>query len=252
MKILLSNDDGVHAEGLWALHEAVSKLGDTVVVAPEREQSASSHALTLHHPLRVREVRERVFAVDGTPTDCILLAIRGIPEVLDFAPDLVLSGINHGPNLGDDVGYSGTVAAAFEGHLLKRPAIAFSNVAGRRGLPRCARAARRLVELLQDRPLPSSLLLNVNFPDPGSDAATFAGFRVTRLGKRVYSDVVVHRVDPRGRPYYWIGGEPSWDPDEASDMFAVRENYVSVTPMHLDLTDTQKLEEMRGWELPLR
>ena len=149
------------------------------------------------------------------------------------------------------MGYSGTVAAAFEGHLLRRPAVAFSNVAGRAGLERCARAARSLVIQLQEHDPPADLLLNVNFPELDDPDQDFAGFRVARLGKRVYSDVVVTRVDPRGRPYYWIGGEPSWDDDDASDMFAVRQGYVSVTPMHLALTASDQMEELRSWDLRL-
>lgn len=246
MRILLSNDDGVQAEGLWALHDALVGIGEILVVAPEREQSASSHALTLHQPLRLRELRERVFAVDGTPTDCVLMAIRGLGGRIDFVPDLVLSGINHGPNLGDDVTYSGTVAAAFEGHLLGFPAIAFSNVAATVGLARAASVARDLVvQILRRGPMPR-LLLNVNFP-----ATEFRGVRVTSLGHRRYEDVVVERVDPRGRTYFWLGGSPTWDDDPRSDMAALSAGHVSVTPLHLALTDAEAVAEMANWHLSL-
>lgn len=249
MRILLSNDDGVAADGLWALHDALASDAEICVVAPEREQSASSHALTLHQPLRVRTVNPSVFSIDGTPTDCVLMAVRGIPGLLDFKPDLVLSGINHGPNLGDDVTYSGTVAAAFEGHLLGIPSVAFSLVSREKEFAAAARAARALVLHLIARPLPPRLLLNVNIPSLPYDE--LQGFRITRLGKRTYEDVIVERLDPRGRPYYWLGGSPSWDPDERSDMAAVRQGWVSVTPLHLDLTDVPNVEEMSRWELTL-
>ena len=247
MRILLSNDDGVQAEGIWALHDALVDHAEILVVAPEREQSASSHALTLHQPLRLRQVEDRVFAVDGTPTDCVLMAIRGLGGRIDFVPDLVLSGINHGPNLGDDVTYSGTVAAAFEGHLLGFPSIAFSNASATGGFRVAAAAARDLVLQLTARgPMPR-LLLNVNFPEP----ADYRGFRLTHLGHRRYEDVVDERVDPRGRTYFWLGGSPSWDDEPRSDMAALKDGYVSVTPMHLALTDSALVRTMSEWGLTL-
>lgn len=249
MKILLSNDDGIAASGLWALHDALATHAEICVVAPEREQSASSHALTLHHPLRVRALRENVFAIDGTPTDCILMAVQGIGGLLDFRPDLVVSGINHGPNLGDDVTYSGTVAAAFEGHLLGFPAIAFS--AGEKAIDMThpARAALDLIRQLDSTRLHKNLLLNVNFPAREYDR--FEGFRITRLGKRVYENVLLERTDPRGRPYFWIGGSPAWQTDELSDHAAVRAGWISITPLHLELTEKQRVEEMEKWDLRL-
>jgi 5'-nucleotidase len=247
MKILLSNDDGIAASGLWALHDALATHAEVCVVAPEREQSASSHALTLHQPLRVRTLREKVFAIDGTPTDCVLMAVQGIGGLLDFRPDLVVSGINHGPNLGDDVTYSGTVAAAFEGHLLGFPAIAFSASENTIDMTHPARAALDLIRQLDPKRLQKGLLLNVNFPSREYDR--MEGFRITRLGKRVYENVLLERRDPRGRPYFWIGGSPAWEPDEMSDHAAVRDGWISVTPLHLELTQKQRVEEMGTWDL---
>lgn len=249
MKILLSNDDGVHAAGLSALQEALSDLGELTVVAPEREQSATSHSVTLHQPLRARKVREGVFAIDGTPTDCVLLAVRGLPGLIQCQPDLVVSGINHGPNLGDDVTYSGTVAAAFEAHLLGIPAVAISFLGEPDRLEAASRTARLMLRQILARDVPRDLLLNVNVPDLPFDE--LAGFRVVPLGKRVYTDVVVERQDPRGRPYYWIGGQPTWNPDEDTDMTAISAGYVSVTPLHLQLTHAPMLATMGEWELSL-
>ena len=247
MRILLSNDDGIQAEGLWALHDALVDHGEILVVAPEREQSATSHALTLHHPLRLRQVESHVFAVDGTPTDSVLMAIRGLGGRVDFVPDLVVSGINHGPNLGDDVTYSGTVAAAFEGHLLGFPSIAFSNAAGTAHLRTAAAAARDLILQLSAREAIPRLLLNVNFPAN----VPFRGFRLAHLGHRRYEDVVDERIDPRGRTYFWLGGSPSWDEDSRSDMGALKDGWVSVTPLHLALTDVAMVETMSTWGLEL-
>ncbi len=247
LRILLSNDDGVRATGLWALHDAFAEHAEILVVAPEREQSASSHALTLHNPLRMRKDRDGVYAVDGTPTDCVLMGIRAVAEREGFRPDFVLSGINHGPNLGDDVTYSGTVAAAFEGHLLGYPSIAFSNVNASAGFEKAAQAALQLVQQLSEQDVPSDLLLNVNFPD----IETFRGFRICGLGHRRYEDVVEERTDPRGRNYYWLGGHPTWDDGDGSDMAALTAGYVSVTPMHLALTDTTKMQALEAWNLKL-
>ena len=237
--LLVTNDDGVHAEGLAALARALADLGDVYVVAPEREQSACGHALTLHRPLRVEPVRERWFAVNGTPSDCVNLAVLGfLPE----RPVLIVAGINHGTNLGDDVTYSGTVSAAMEGILLGVPSIAVSLVPGgdfaEAGRAASLLAARTLVE-----GLPSKTLLNVNVP-----ATSPQGIRMTRLGHRVYNGKIVEQVDPRGRTHYWIGGgEPAWELLEDSDMQAISEGFVSVTPVHLDLTSHRVLAEMRDW-----
>jgi 5'-nucleotidase len=238
--ILLSNDDGVHAEGVRALHEALTRIVDVVVVAPLTEQSANSHSLTLARPLRHRIV-DGFHAIDGTPADCIYAALYG-KRFLDRRPDLVVSGINHGYNLGSDTFYSGTVAAAREGALRGIPAMAFSLGMSPRGtgprptMQRSAAIATSLVERMLKVPLAPdcehAALINVNFP------AAFAeplGVRATRLGRRRYDDEVEMREDPRGREYFWIGGPNAFhDPAEGSDTEAVDEGLVSVTPLALD------------------
>lgn len=248
MRILITNDDGVNARGLQALRVAFESRGEVWVVAPDREQSAASHALTLRDPLRVTEVEERVFSVSGTPTDCVLMAVRGVAGVMEPKPDLILSGINHGPNMGDDVTYSGTVAAALEGRLLGVPAIAFSNIEWHpKHLEASARWARELVDRLVDRGLPGDLLLNVNLPDLVFE--NILGWKATKLGLRVYRDEIISQVDPRGRAYFWIGGDPPvWEQDEHSDFGAVSSGYVSVTPLQKDWTDKAGLAKLRKLE----
>jgi 5'-nucleotidase len=240
--ILVTNDDGINSAGIKALADALTDLGEVHVIAPDREQSAVGHALTLHRPLRVDTIGDRWSAVNGTPSDCVNLAILGL---LSEPPVLVVSGVNHGSNLGDDVTYSGTVAAAMEGALLGVPSMAVSQVepdaAGFAGAGEVARlvAMRVLVE-----GLPRQTLLNVNVP-PGR----LAGIRLTRLGRRVYREKAVREVDPRGRPYYWIGaGPPEWDEDEDSDISAIRAGLATVTPVHLDLTNYPVLRRMAEWE----
>lgn len=247
MRILLTNDDGIRAAGLAALHAALRPLAEVWVVAPEREQSASSHALTLSDPLRVQNTGERMFTVSGTPTDCVLLSVRGVRGVMEPQPDLIVAGINHGPNMGDDVTYSGTVAAAIEGSLLGLPAIAFSNTAwAPQHLDASAALARRVVEHLQAQPLPGRTLLNVNIPD--RPRAEIRGFRATHLGKRVYKDEIIAKTDPRGKSYYWIGGDPPiWEPDEESDFAATADGYVSLTPLRVDWTDGRSMDQLRRW-----
>jgi 5'-nucleotidase len=243
--ILVSNDDGHFSEGLQALASALEGLGEVVVVAPEAEQSASSHAISLHRPLRIKEVRARWYAVDGTPADCAYLAINHILK--DRRPRIMVAGINHGPNLADDVTYSGTVAAAMEASLLGVPSIAFS-LATRRGFEFAAGAAfaRSLVATALGHHLRPGMLLNVNVP-PGE----VKGFRVTRLGKHSYGLDVIENLDPRGRKYYWIGGSEYQHEDiPGSDCNAVlREGLVSVTPLHLDLTDDAMCDHIAGWSV---
>jgi 5'-nucleotidase len=240
--ILVTNDDGIHAAGLAALADALTSLGEIYVVAPDREQSAVGHALTLHRPLRVDRLGERRFAVNGTPSDCVNLGVLGL---LPDPPVLVVSGINHGSNLGDDVTYSGTVSAAMEGTLLGVPSVAVSQVEGETG---GFDAAGRVVQVVAARllveGLPAKTLLNVNVP-----RGEIRGIKITRLGHRVYREKVVQEVDPRGRPYYWIGaGPPEWQEDEASDIAAVHAGLASVTPLHLDLTHFGALGRMADWE----
>ena len=240
MRILVTNDDGIFSEGIKLLAQALSPLGEVVVVAPDREQSASGHSLTLNRPLRLRKIEERWYAVDGTPTDCVSLAIQWLMK--DDPPALIVSGINFGLNLGNDVTYSGTVSATFEGSLLGIPSVAFSQeVSEKFSFTRAARFAGELVrELLAhaaNEPLPAGLLLNVNLP-----AGDVRGVRWTRLGYRRYHQVVVEKVDPRGRKYYWIAGTPEWRQEEGTDYSAMAAGYASVTPLHLDLTDYRVLD----------
>jgi 5'/3'-nucleotidase len=245
--ILVSNDDGIHSEGLRALGDALASLDDVVVVAPDRERSAASHSLTLHRPLRVEEIRPGWHAVDGTPTDCVLLAVHGI---LREPPRLLVSGINRGANLGDDVHYSGTVSAAKEGTLLGIPSIALS-LAARADFrfEASARFAKRLAAFTLEHGLPSDTLLNVNVP-PGDDAGASSQFRLTRLGRRRYSDVITEKVDPRGRKYYWIGGaEIAATAESGTDLDAVGAGMISVTPVRLDLTNYDCWERLSAMEL---
>lgn len=244
-RILISNDDGIHAKGLLALAAAVEGLGELWVVAPESEQSAASHALSLHRPLRIKpQDKERWFAVDGTPADCVYLAINHLMK--DARPALVLSGINHGPNLADDVIYSGTVAAAMEGSLLGVPAIAFS-LATRRTFEfeHAAQFARALVKTALGGPLPRRMLLNVNIPA----YPPLAGYEVTQLGRHSYGADVIEKDDPRGRKYYWIGGT-GYEHEKlpGTDVVAVHDHrHVSITPIMLDLTEQAFLGPLRGW-----
>jgi len=238
--ILVSNDDGIRAAGIQALEAALAPLGEVWVVAPDREQSAASHSLSLYRPLRVDRIDARHFAVDGTPTDAVNLGINGI---MPQKPDLVVSGINHGGNLGDDITYSGTVSAAMEGTLLGVPSIAVSLVVRHRGegspAPDFGPAASftaRLARVMLERSMPRDTLLNVNVP--GVPSAELRGHVVTRQGKRRYGDAIVEHLDPRGRKYYWIGGDDlGFVPAEGTDCTAVAEGYISVTPLHLDLTN---------------
>jgi 5'-nucleotidase len=243
VSILLSNDDGIGSEGLTVLQEALAPLDEVWVVAPDRDQSAVSHSVTLSRPLRIEQVAPRAFAVDGTPTDCVNLAINGL---LRERPRLVLSGINRGANLGDDITYSGTVSAAMEGTLLGVPGIAVSLVGDGPFEFRTAAAftARLAAALLRDK-LPPDTLLNVNVPSLPVDA--IKGFALTRQGKRRYGDAVVEKVDPRGKKYYWIGGNQLDFVDaEGTDFSAVQRGLISVTPLHLDLTNYRSLADLQN------
>jgi 5'-nucleotidase len=246
MIILVTNDDGIAAPALRALRTELASLGRVVTVAPDRDQSATSHSLTLHRPFRIHRHDVDVFSVDGTPTDCVVCAWYGL---LDAPPDLVISGINHGPNMGEDVFYSGTVAAAIEGAMQGAPALAVSLVTREltdflEPAAFVARLARRVIE----RGLKHRQLLNVNIPFLPWDA--IRGVCVTRLGSRVYRDTLVRKVDPRGRDYYWIGGEdPVWDPRDGTDFNAVHAGSISVTPLKLDLTDEPAIASLATWSL---
>lgn len=246
MIILVSNDDGIHSEGLVALEEALKNLGEVHTVAPDRVQNSMSHALTLHRPLRVHEEGPRRLAVDGTPTDCVKLALSGLIPV---RPDLVVSGINKGPNLGDDIIYSGTVSAAIEGTLLGIPSIAVSLVSLRDFVfEAAAEFAAALAARVMEKGLPKGTLLNVNVPpEPKRE---MKGWKLTRMGKRHYKEEVVERVDPRGRKYYWIGGDDlGYAEEDGTDCVAVHEGYISVTPLHVDLTNHRFLSEVTPFTL---
>ena len=249
MIILLSNDDGIHSEGIVALERSLALLAEVYTVAPEREQTSMSHALTLHRPLRVREISANRLAIDGTPTDCVKLALTGL---LPVRPDLIVSGINQGPNLGDDIIYSGTVSAALEGALLGLPAIAVSLVTFERfEFKIAAEFTAALVERVQQQGMPREMLLNVNVPALAKEQ--IKGWRFTRQGKRHYSENIVERVDPRGKKYYWIGGDDlGFAKDDGTDCMAVHEGYISVTPLQIDMTDHKSLSDhpVKGFPWP--
>ncbi len=244
MKILLSNDDGYHAAGLAALAHRLGALADTVIVAPDRNQSGSSHSLTLDNPLRVGRTDQGVYFVNGTPTDCVHVAITGL---LAEEPDMVVSGVNHGANLGDDVLYSGTVAAAVEGRFLGLPAIAVSLVADDlEYLDTAAQAAAQLVQKLQTESLPADTILNVNVPSRPFDQ--LAGFRSTRLGFRHRAEPIVPHTDPKGRTVYWVGpAGVGQDAGPGTDFHAVANGYVSVTPLQVDLTNHASVHTLAEW-----
>ena len=244
MKILVSNDDGYLATGIIALADALSEVADVVVVAPDRNRSAASNSLTLESPLRVRKVGDNRFAVNGTPSDCVHLALTGL---LDSEPDLVVSGINHGANLGDDVIYSGTVAAAMEGRFLGLPTIAVSLVGDRlEHFDSAARVAAGMVQKLEGAMLASDVILNVNVPNRPFDELT--GIRSTRLGFRHKSEPVVKSQDAHGRTIWWVGpAGTGQDAGEGTDFHAIESGAVAVTPLKTDLTRHEELDTLAEW-----
>jgi 5'-nucleotidase len=249
MKILVTNDDGIHARGIIELAGELRKLGTVAVVAPDRERSAVGHALTLHHPLRAVELGSAIFAVDGTPTDCVNL---GIHSLLDFRPDIVVSGINRGANLGDDVTYSGTVSAAMEATLMGIPAFAISlaTIDMAADYQSAALFAGKLARTIFENGLPADTFLNVNVPD--IEASGLLAPVITRQGKRRYEGVIIGKTDPRGRKYYWIGnGEQNFLDIEGTDFHAVSRGHISITPLHLDLTNYASLETLNNWNFDL-
>lgn len=240
--ILVSNDDGVHSDGIKMLASALAPIGTVYVVAPDRERSASSHSLTLHRPLRVSQLGPRVYAIDGTPTDCISLAVH---KLLPRKPDLIVSGINRGCNLGEDVTYSGTVSAAMEGTLLSIPSMAISLAAKKKfNFTAASAIALQLAKKILKEGLPKDTLLNVNVPS----ARRLKGYRITTQGKRYFGDVVVEKLDPRGNKYYWIGGEVDrWEGGPDCDFYAIEKSYISITPLHLDLTNHSSIDTLKDW-----
>lgn len=244
MKILVSNDDGVYSPGIQKLAQALGEIAEVTVVAPDRDRSAASNSLTLSKPIRIKERANGMIAVEGTPTDCVHLAITGL---LEEKPDMVVSGINDGANLGDDILYSGTVAAAMEGRYLGLPAIAISLVGEeQKHVDTAALVAKNLVLRIQENPLPASTILNVNVPDVPIEE--LQGFEVTRLGSRHSAEDVVQQTDPRGKSIYWIGPPgPEQDAGVGTDFYAVRHKIVSITPLQLDLTHYESFHKIAGW-----
>jgi 5'-nucleotidase len=248
--ILLTNDDGINAPGLHALRQALAPLARLIIFAPDHNWSAAGHTKTMHKPLRVNRLQlqdgTEAYTTTGAPSDCVALALLGI---LPERPDLVVSGINQGPNLGHDVTYSGTIAGAMEAAISGFPAVALSlDSYDSQDFSLAAQFAARIVGQVLQRGLPPGIFLNVNVPSlpPGSEVTKAI---VTRLGRRVYRDVLVERQDPRGRPYYWIGGDlPGGHPDEGTDIWAMANGYVSITPLHLDMTAHELLPELQKWE----
>lgn len=246
--ILISNDDGIRAEGIQVLAQEIRRFADVVVVAPDNEQSASSHSLTLHRPLRVYRHSSTEYSVDGTPTDCITLAVH---EILKKKPDLIVSGINRGANLGDDVHYSGTVSAAVEGALMGIPSLAVSLVVWGDQKPyfeTAAHFARKLVKKVIQEGLPKGLVLNVNVPNVSEKK--IKGYAFSRLGKRNYGEVIFEKLDPRGRKYYWIGGDDrTFNDIPGSDGNRIYKKIISITPLQVDLTHYTLLDQMSEWKI---
>lgn len=243
LKILLSNDDGVYAEGIRALAYALADLAEIIIVAPDRNRSGASNSLTLEQPLRVTRIEPNTYSVQGTPTDCVHFALNELMK--DDLPDLVLSGINHGANLGDDVLYSGTVAAAMEGHFLGVQSIAFSLV-GKQHFATAGKIARQLVQQHLLSPIPTNRLINVNIPDRPFDK--LSGQKVTRLGARHHAESMIKQKDPRGHDIYWLGPPgKEQDAGEGTDFHAIEHGFVSITPLQVDLTAHESLGAMNHW-----
>lgn len=250
--ILVTNDDGIRAPGLLQLKNACSDVGDVTILAPSHNWSASGHVKTMHKPLRVDEVTladgTQALSTSGAPSDAVALALMGVVE---DPIDMVVSGVNHGANLGHDVTYSGTVTAAMEATIAKVPAIAVSlNTRELANFEPAARFAASLAELTLERGLPEGVLLNINVPPLPPDE--MAGVRVTRMGLRIYRDELIRRLDPRGKPYYWIGGPaPTGVEEEGTDIWAVANGYISVTPVQLDLTAHDMIDRLQDWSFSL-
>ncbi len=247
MLVLITNDDSIYADGINALADEIEKIAEVLVVAPDREQSASSHSFSLDRPLRIYDRGENRYACDGTPTDCVMLGVHGILK--HKLPDLLISGINHGANMGEDVTYSGTVAAAIEGSILGIPSIAVSNT-DRENLKSYKPEARFIARFIKQNgkfKFPVETFLNINFPKLAG--ARFSKYKYTFLGKRIYNDIVIESTDPRGKNYYWIAGEATWKNIEGSDFEAVSSGFVSISPLRVNFSDIDALEKMRKIKL---
>jgi 5'-nucleotidase len=236
--ILVTNDDGVHSPGIIALYRTMKTLGDAYIVAPDRERSAAGHSLTLHRPLKAEEIREHVYSINGTPTDCVTL---GINKILPERPSLVVSGINKGGNLGDDITYSGTVSAAVEGTIFGVPSLAFSLISDKPyHFDTAAAFALKIAGFVMEHSLPYDTLLNINIPNVPKEE--IRGVKITRQGKRIYDNSIQETYDPWGQKHYWIGGgKPYWERGEDTDIEAVQAGFISLTPVHLDLTNYEAL-----------
>lgn len=247
MNILLTNDDGINALGIRVLAQYLGEIGKVSIVAPDRERSAVGHALTLHHPLRALKLDNNMYAVDGTPTDCVNL---GINSLLSIKPDIVISGINHGANLGDDITYSGTVSAAMEATLMGIPAFAISlaTTADTDNFVPAATFAAKLAGVILRKGLPEDTFLNVNVPNHPPELLKKP--LITCQGKRSYEGMIIDNIDPRGRNYYWIGSvDVNFHDVEGTDYYAVTRGHISITPLHLDLTNYSSLRELESWDI---
>lgn len=237
--ILLTNDDGYNSEGIIALYKALQDIGQVTIVAPDRDNSAVSHSLTMNRPLRVKEIQTDIFAIDGTPADCVAIATN---VILKKKPDILVSGINRGPNIGDDISYSGTVSAAIEGTMYSIPSLAFSMIENKENLQKNAQSATQVVAMALEKGLPENTLLNINFPATTIDK----GIKITRQGRRLWKDSITETVGPWGRALYWIGGgTPSHDTAVDTDGYAVSEGYISITPIHIDKTNHEGVFQLR-------
>jgi 5'-nucleotidase len=246
-KILVTNDDGIRSKGIIVLAKVLQEVGNVLVVAPDSEKSAVAHSLTLHRPLRVEKIKKNFYAVDGTPADCIHL---GVNAILPKRPRLIVSGINKGGNLGDDIIYSGTVSAAFEGTLLGIPSFAISLVSRTHfKFDVAARFALRLARYIIKRGLPQNTFLNINVPN--LDRKQIKSYKITQQGRLTHNgDGVIEKVDPRGRKYYWIGGgQLIFDKGRNTDMAAVSKSHISITPLNLDLTNYSSIRELKKWKI---
>lgn len=246
-RILVTNDDGIHSKGIITLAKALREVGEVFVVAPDREESAIAHSLTLHRPLRVEMIKKNFYAVDGTPADCVHL---GVNAILPEKPELIVSGINKGGNLGDDITYSGTVSAAFEGTLLGIPSFAISLVSRSDfKFNSAANFALRVARYILKNGLPSDTLLNINVPN--LDEKDIKSYKITQQGRWVHNgNAVIEKVDPRGKKYYWIGsGELIFDQKKDTDFEAVSNAYISITPLHLNLTNYRFIRDLKRWKL---
>ena len=246
LKILVTNDDGIFSEGIKSLVESLGSLGDIWVAAPDRERNAVSHSLTLHRPLRVIKFSDQKYAINGTPSDCVNI---GINFILKGKPDLIVSGINKGGNLGDDINYSGTVAAAVEGGLMGVPSFAISLSTERDfKFKPAAEFALRLASFITKNGVPDGTILNVNVPD--TDGKEISRYKITRQGKNTHNNTIEEKIDPRGMKYYWIGRkDENYEEDDASDLEAISQGFISITPLRIDRTHHSSFEELLQWNL---